>query len=244
MAGHYTGLPGLLYDWQDLIGALCSALLAGVAIFISISALRASKDQVELGRKQFDLVRRHEEERREARRNAVRAALNPTLSNLCAWAEAVATSLLDLPSRSPIPKAAREKFAPPKVSEADLAVVFSVIEAEDNGDVRLRLNRMISNIQVLTSRLTLISNVRNGLSVMVEDVDTYLLDAAIVHAQATSCFEFARRITDTVATPLTWDNVDTAMMSLSFHGPRFSRLIERANVRAQMKPDPERLYEH
>ena len=243
MSEQYTGLVGILHDWQDLAGALCSTVVASVAIVVSVSALRASKHQVELSRKQFDLVRRHEEERRDAKRNAVRAALNPTLSNLCAWAEAVAAGLLDLPVSNPIPKAAREKLAPPRVSEPDFSVVFSVIEAEDNSDVRLRLNRLISNIQVLTSRLTLISNIRNGLSVMADDVDTYLLDASIIYAQASSCFDYARRTTDTVAPALTWDNVHTAMMSLSFHGPRFSRLGERLKVREEMHPDPERLYD-
>lgn len=241
MAEPYSGLLGILHDWQDLAGAVASTFVAGVAIVVSISALRAAKDQVEFGRKQLELVRRHEEERREARLNAMRAALNPTLSSLCAWAETVSASLRDLPVKNPIPRAEKEKFAPPKVSETDLGLIVSVIEAADDDNVRRRLNRLISNIQVLTSRLTLISNVRNGLSVMANDVDVYLLDAAIIYAQATSCFGYARRTQDTVA-PLTWDNVDTAMMSLSFHGPRFNTLIERIVVRKDTHEDPERLY--
>ena len=188
MPAQYTGVLGVLYDWQDLAGALASTLVARVAIFISVSALRAAKDQVKLGRDQLDLVRRHEEERREARLNAMRAALSPTLSSLCAWAEAVGISLRDLPVKSPMPKADREMFAPPKVLETDLNLIVSVIEAADNDKVRTRLTRLISNIQVLTSRLTLITNARNGLSVMANDVDVNLLDAAIIYAQASSCF--------------------------------------------------------
>ena len=240
MAASYTGFLGVLHDWQDLAGALASTLVAAVAIFISVSALRAAKNQVRLGREQLELVRRQEEERREARLNALRAALNPTLSSLCAWAEAVSSSLRDLPVRNPLPKTNREKFAPPKVSETDLNLIVSVIEATDNEDVRRRLNRLISNIQVLTSRLTLISNVRNGLSVMATDVDVYLLNAAIIYAEASSCFGYARRTVDTVD-PVSWGDVDTAMMSLSFHGPRFSSLIERIVVRKELHEDPERL---
>jgi hypothetical protein len=242
LAAQYTGLLGVLHDWQDLAGALASTFVAGVAIIVSVSALRASKAQVELGRKQLDLISRHEDERREARRNAMRAALNPTLSNLCAWAEGVSAALRELPVRNPLPKVAKEKFAPPRISETDLAVIISVIEAADDEGVRLRLNRLISNIQVLTSRLTLITNVRNGLSVMAADVDTYLLDAAIIYAQASSCFGYARRTQDTVA-PVTWEQVDTAMMSLSFYGPRFQSLVERIAGRQAMHPNPERLYE-
>lgn len=242
MAEPYTGLLAALHDWQDMAGAVASSVVATVAIVVSISALRAAKDQVELGRKQLDLVRRHEEERRSARLNAMRAALNPTLSSVCAWAEGVSWSLRDLPVKNPIPKVAKEKFAPPLISEADIGLIIRVIEATDDEMVRTRLNRLISNIQVLTSRLTLISNVRNGLSVLATDVDTYLLDAAIVHAQATSCFGYARRTRDTVL-PLTWDVVDTAMMSLSFHGPRFNTLIERAVTKQADHEDPERLYE-
>jgi hypothetical protein len=241
MGGSYTGVLGVLHDWQDLVGALASTLVAGVAIIISVSALRAAKDQVALGQKQLDLIRRHEEVRREARLNAMRAALNPTLSSLCAWADAVSVSLRELPMRDPIPKVAREKFAPAQVSETDVGLVVSVIEATDNEDVRRRLNRLISNIQVLTSRLTLISNVRNGLSVMAGDVDVYLLDAAIIYAQASSCFGYARRTLDTVE-PASWGAVDTAMMSLSFHGPRFNSLIERLVIRKELHEDPERLY--
>ncbi|WP_293682807.1 hypothetical protein [uncultured Phenylobacterium sp.] len=242
MPAQYTGALGVLQDWQDLAGAMASTFVAAAAIFISVSALRAAKDQVKLGRDQLDLMRRHEEERREARINAMRAALNPTLSSLCAWAEAVSDALRDLPVRNPIPKTARDKFAPPKVSETDLSLIVNVIEAADDEAVRARLNRLISNIQVLTSRLTLISKVRSGSSVMASEVDTYLLDAAIVYAQATSCFGYARRRVDTVA-PLTWKNVDTAMMSLSFHGPRFNTLIERIVGKKAAHPDPERLYE-
>ena len=242
MPAQYTGVLGVLYDWQDLAGALASTLVAGVAIFISVSALRAAKDQVKLGRDQLDLVRRHEEERREARLNAMRAALSPTLSSLCAWAEAVGISLRDLPVKSPMPKADREKFAPPKVSETDLNLIVSVIEAADNDKVRTRLTRLISNIQVLTSRLTLITNARNGLSVMANDVDVNLLDAAIIYAQASSCFGYARRTQDTVS-PVSWDDVDNAMISLSYHGPRFNTLIERIVGKKQAHDDPERLYE-
>lgn len=241
MAEQYAGFLSVLHDWQDLAGAVASTGVATVAIVVSISALRAAKDQVDLGRKQLDLVRRHEEERRAARLNAMRTALNPILSSVCAWAEGVSWSLRDLPVRNPIPKAAREKFAPPKISEADIGLIISIIEATDNESVRNRLNRLISNIQVLTARLTLISNVRNGLSVMTADIDTYLLDAAIVHAQATSCFGYARRTCDTVL-PITWNAVDTAMMSLSFHGPRFNALIERAVAKQRAHKDPERLY--
>ena len=242
MPAQYTGVLGVLYDWQDLAGALASTLVARVAIFISVSALRAAKDQVKLGRDQLDLVRRHEEERREARLNAMRAALSPTLSSLCAWAEAVGISLRGLPVKSPMPKADREKFAPPKVSETDLNLIVSVIEAADNDKVRTRLTRLISNIQVLTSRLTLITNARNGLSVMANDVDVNLLDAAIIYAQASSCFGYARRTQDTVS-PVRWDDVDNAMMSLSYHGPRFNTLIERIVGKKQAHDDPERLYE-
>lgn len=242
MPAQYTGVLGVLYDWQDLAGALASTLVAGVAIFISVSALRAAKDQVKLGRDQLDLVRRHEEERREARLNAMRAALSPTLSSLCAWAEAVGISLRGLPVKSPMPKADREMFAPPKVLETDLNLIVSVIEAADNDKVRTRLTRLISNIQVLTSRLTLITNARNGLSVMANDVDVNLLDAAIIYAQASSCFGYARRTQDTVS-PVSWDDVDNAMISLSYHGPRFNTLIERIVGKKQAHDDPERLYE-
>lgn len=242
MAEPYTGVLGFLHDWQDLAGALASTVVAAIAIVVSVSALRATKEQVELGRKQLDLVRRHEEERREARLNAMRTALNPTLSSICAWAEAVSASLRDLPVKNPVPRVDKEKFAPPKVSETDISLIVSVIEATDDENVRRRLNLLISNIQVLTARLTLISNVRNGLSVMAGDVDTYLLDAAIVQAQATSCFGYARRTKDTVM-PVTWDDIDTAMMSLSFHGPRFNTLIERIAVRQANNEDPERLYD-
>jgi len=242
MPAQYTGVLGVLNHWQDLAGAVASTLVAGVAIWVSIKALKTSNDQVELGRKQLDLVRSHEEERREARRNAMRAALNPTLSSLCAWTEGVSWALRELPVRNPIPKTVRETFSPPKVLDTDLGVVISAIEAADDQDVRMRLNRLISNIQVLTARLSLISNVRNGLSVLATDVDTYLLDAAIIHAQATSCFGYARRSRDTVA-PLTWKDVDTAMMSLSFHGPRYGALVERAAARRDRHENPETLYD-
>jgi len=241
MASAYSGILGVLHDWQDLAGAVASTVVAAVAAWISVSALKSSRDQVDLGRKQLDVIRRHEEERREARHNAMRAALNPTLSSLCAWSEGVSAALKDLPVRNPVPKAARGTFAPAKVLDSDLSVIFSAIEAAEDQDVRLRLNRLISNIQVLTARLSLISNVRNGLSVMASDVDTYLLDAAVVHAQATSLFGYARRVQDTV-TPLTWENVDTAMMSLSFHGPRYGDLIERVSGRRERHPNPETIY--
>ena len=242
MPAEYTGVLGVLENRQDLAGALASTLVAGVAIFVSVSALRAAKDQVKLSRDQLDLVRRHEEDRREARLNAMRAALNPTLSSLCAWAEAVSDALRDLPVRNPVPKTDRDKFAPPKVSETDLNLIVNVIEAADNDAVRARLNRLISNIQVLTSRLTLISKVRNGSSVMANDVDVYLLDAAIIYAQASSCFGYARRTRDTV-TPVSWDDIDNAMMSLSYHGPRFNTLIERIVGKKEAHEYPERLYE-
>ena len=242
MPAEYTGVLGVLENRQDLAGALASTLVAGVAIFVSVSALRAAKDQVKLSRDQLDLVRRHEEDRREARLNAMRAALNPTLSSLCAWAEAVSDALRDLPVRNPVPKTDRDKFAPPKVSETDLNLIVNVIEAADNDAVRARLNRLISNIQVLTSRLTLISKVRNGSSVMANDVDVYLLDAAIIYAQASSCFGYARRTRDTV-TPVSWDDIDNAMMSLSYHGPRFNTLIERIVGKKEAHESPERLYE-
>ena len=40
-----------------------------------------------------------------------------------------------------------------------------------------------------------------------------------------------------------WDDVDNAMMSLSYHGPRFNTLIERIVGKKEAHDDPERLYE-
>ncbi|MES3029328.1 MAG: hypothetical protein V4820_15905 [Pseudomonadota bacterium] len=40
-----------------------------------------------------------------------------------------------------------------------------------------------------------------------------------------------------------WDDVDNAMMSLSYHGPRFNTLIERIVGKKGAHEDTERLYE-
>jgi hypothetical protein len=235
----YTGILGILHDWQDLIGALGSASVAAFAVIVSVSALRATRDQVELGRKQFDFARRQEEERREARLNALRAALNPALSNLCAWADGVATALKEIPYEDHIPNNARDTFEAPRVSEADLDVVVRVIEASDDEYVRRRLNRLISNIQVLSARVAMISNVRNGLSIFKGDLDLYLLNVVTIYAQISSCFAFARRQQDTIHPTLGWGDVYSAAMCLSFHGPRFCSVNERIQRLEQDGVDPE-----
>lgn len=240
----YTGWLGILHAWQDLAGALVGLLLSAVAVGISYFALRATRDQVDLGRRQINLIQQQDADRRRSRTDAMRAALNATLSSVCGWADAMANALCDLPvSSKRVAMSGRETFLAPLFPPADLQVLVQMIEATDNIDVQQRLNRLVSNLQVLAARASLIPNRRKGIGLMKSDLDIFILDAAIIYAQASSCFDYARRVKDTVPTRLSWTNIDNAMMSLSLHGPRYAEIVGKIRLWEEADQDPERIHD-
>jgi hypothetical protein len=226
---------GVLKEWQELIGAVVSLFVGITAIAISVSALRASRRQVELGREQLALAEAHEQARRLARERAMRASLSPVLSAYCAWAADLCGRLVELPSDRPAAEARASFAAPSAAPELALALV-QVIEAAQDETVFARAAKLIGNAQIVSARLTMIGD--KGITLTAHNIDSFLLDVLVLYAQASSLFDYARFQADTAPSPLPWDAVSNAVDSLGLRGPRFNGLLEMID-RLKDERDPE-----
>lgn len=228
-----------LKAWQDLIGALVSLAVGTAAIVISVRALKASQRQVDVAKAQLTFANEAETRRRLAHERAMRAALAPIVSGFCEWAEVAATALRDLPPAEQLTPKIRAAFRVPRPPLDLIAALVRLIEATDDEAVIARAAKLIGNTQIVSARLGLLKD--RGLGLTSDNLDSYMADTLVIHAQATSMFDFARFKTNAGPPPLTWNEVAHGLDVLGLHGPRFATLYQRIQRLSTTSTDPEEL---
>lgn len=216
----YTGALGVLFQWQDLAGALAGTLVSGVAVVVSVRALRAAQRQVDVGLKQLNLTHAQDEARRKSRENAMRASLPPVLSEIIRWTKSITDGLRELPLD--LKPAERKAYRIPEIGKDVGEALSRMIEATDNEVLIVRLSSVIGNMQVLHARLGMIND--TGMGLVTDNIDSFILDSLVVYAQASSLFDYARRHADVVPVRLPYDDLSGAVDSMGLHGPRWAAL--------------------
>lgn len=208
-----------IYNWQTLIGgfvAIGAAWYAGVVV-----------------RSQIKAVKEQEDVRYRRRLNAVRSLLPLTLSGMSDYAQECAACLMGavagfrlLEQHDQTPN-----ITPPDVPSDLINQIAAVIEATDDANVIRMLRKMVGEVQVLNSRM-------HGLAMelemepvgphgaMMRNIDVYILQCAVIYAQCSAMFEFARFEQDSVPDRLAWDAVFSAFTAMGIREFEYPDLFE------------------
>ncbi len=207
-----TGAPGI--DWETLLTGGLAVLAAGVAIWAT-----SKQDRDALRRKA----------------NAARSTLPLVLSAISDWARQTAASVdavMPSPSDTFVPSSILRAAEWPGVPADHVQELKDIIEATDDEAVIARVSKMIGNIQVLSARLGGLSDPH--LITGPGHLAGHIATAAIIHAQASSLFNYARRKAVSVEA-VTWDEVSTA---ISIFSPS-NRVFETLKLWRSLRPNPE-----
>jgi hypothetical protein len=208
-----------IYNWQTLIGGL-------VAIGAAWYAGRVVRGQIKAAAGQ-------ETVRYNRRLNAVRSLLPLTLSGMSDYARNAAVCLMGavLGFRLLEGQEQTPQITPPDVPGDLVTQIAAMIEATDDVNVIRMLRKMIGEVQVLNSRM-------QGLQMelelepvgprqaLLQNIDIYLLQCAVIYAQCSAMFEFARFEADTVPESLPWEEVFTAFAVMRVREYEYPRLFE------------------
>lgn len=190
------------YDWQTLL----AAMIALVAALLTTRYLK----------KQINQTARIQEEKDRRRLTAARTVFSLSLSQTCQFAVDTAKELARLSGamREPISGMldnVRADF--PDIPESVVNAFERIVEAANHKNVIVRLSQTVQSLQVVSSRT---SDLQRRIS-LGQDISLYLAsrfaDAAVLYAQASSLFEYARDNSNEV-NPITWSEVETALLVL------------------------------
>lgn len=175
-----------LDHWQTLAGAAIALPLAFWAIMVPIVQERGR-----LKRRAF----------------ALRASLPIRLREIAAFATLAMTSIAACRSREGTDKISIATFRPPVLPDTLIDGLERTMEALDSHRVNRRLASIIEQLQVLQSRMGEFSEETwDG-----NWLDSCLVQAATVYAQAEALFEYGRRRSNKTSRVLAWGDVCKAL---------------------------------
>lgn len=188
-----TGIYGVAKDWQTLVAAL-------VALWV---ALKMNS----IVRKQLEQSEHHEKARLERRYIAARSTLPMVLTEICRYAIEVTNYLRPIHQQLALtPGKMPATELPPPVPEKLFAPIERMIESAENEQVVLLLRKIVSQIQILNSRLVDRLTPRPiSMVVLTHEIDINLRQCALIHATSGALFEFARFQTEDVPEAVDWD---------------------------------------
>lgn len=214
-------------DWMDHWQTLLAGAGAIIAAAVSIYFLR----------KQIGLTETQEGRRRARRLAASRARLKLSVSDTIHYANSAVLILkqcLDgIGAQHGLP-AALANLAKPTFPEQSILAFEAVIEATDDDDFAAIIDDMISEMQVLNSRLGALT--RDANSLVAANIEAYIMNACKVHAYASSIFPYARRETQAPPHALDWALVISALNLNDMYDhdyPNLHAFFGRARARAQ-----------
>ncbi|KQW81880.1 hypothetical protein ASC65_11380 [Brevundimonas sp. Root1279] len=134
-------------------------------------------------------------------------------------------------ANQPVPMLA--ELPRPILPDPSVLALEAVIEATDSDGFAGFLSDLISEMQVLNSRMSALPDEAQDLGVL--NLDAYLMNAAKVYAFASSAFPYARRETAEPPTELVWDEVISALRIQHIYEEHYGDLfafVRRAAERA------------
>jgi hypothetical protein len=207
------------YDWQTLIAGALALVAAIIAVIFT-------KQQINLSEKQEDT-------RRKSREAAARSTLPLALSSLCQYGvlSGVALAQWRRSFEQDHFGADNPLFTPPALPAETINAVERMIEAATLEAVRKRLAQLVSNVQVLATRMDGIARREGGESLPY--LEDNIILAARVYAQGASLFEYARYETDDVGEELDPADASAALRQIEVQVPNMPDLRERLNRQLQ-----------
>jgi hypothetical protein len=122
-----------------------------------------------------------------------------------------------------------------------LRTLAEFIEASDAIDVGV-IEKTVACIQIHDSRLRgMVEDNRDptqSRGVIRAQIETYIIDAAIIGAGAAVVFDYARRQTEELPAALKWDEVGRALGNMLLWEDHYPRLWKNLETREHMSPDP------
>ncbi|WP_338309273.1 hypothetical protein [Bradyrhizobium sp. TM233] len=219
------GFASRLHEWQTLVGATVALVAAGLAYFNTTRSLAHSQ--------------RVEEDRRARKHAALRATLPLALADINHYAGGIVTTLLDIIEKcdgESLPKgsATDHLLREPPTKSIDALAQF--IEFSEPGTARV-LEATVARIQINDSRLRSLvtENTTSRSSVVTRhQLESYVVDCAIIYAGAASFFSYARRALDEAPAELAWDSVARALRNMGVYDEAHPRIFEDLNRRRQL----------
>ena len=230
----------------DLIWSLCGDVNCVVSwmdrwqtMLTGLAALIAAAVSVYFIRKQIAQAESAETHRRKRRLAAARSRLQLTLSTVSHYGsdsivflkrlrDAVSANQV-IPTLADAPR--------PILPEPAVLALEAVIEATDSDGFAGYLADLISEMQVLNSRLSGLPDQAQDLGTI--NLDAYLVNAAKVYAFASGSFPYARRAVAEPPTELDWADVISALRLQQMYEHHYGDLfayVARAAARADAQP--------
>ena len=166
---------------------------------------------------------RQEKARARARRVAALSALPMTLSGINAWANEVTSALVEI--RPWATGARRDEpmptFRPPATPSHLIGAIENMIEADPKGSVGLTLAAIVSDVQVLSSRISdgswfRADQVRRNVGAVSDNI----IKAATIYARAESLYAASRKISEDA--PVDYARVEGALNIMGIRESQFS----------------------
>lgn len=229
-----------IYDFQTLITGLLAIGAAWIAATIAKGQLEAAKEQIHVAREQIAAGTAEADQVRKRRLRAVRATLPVTLSSICEYSQAVGSQLA-----ASWPVAAKLyadtgngmtkyliKAELPDIPFNQLESLELVLEFSDVEEVSLRIESIMREMQVLSSR---IAPLRCGDEISTDWLAGMIIQAATLYARAESLFTYARGKAPSVNTAPLWDRVFAALNIMRIYN---IKVLETAKAQKDRGDEP------
>jgi hypothetical protein len=213
-----------LFEWQTFIGgglALVAALGSMIFLWLQIG--------------QFE---RHENRRRRGNLAAARAMLPLAVVDSCNYARETVEGLLNVNSALQADSRSLEitiDFQPSEPEQRLFEVFSNCIEWASNINLIVVLSEIISNIQVLHSRVGTIHLRPSTHRLAMND---YILQCAIIDALSVHLLPYARRETESIDLEVSWDDVRSSLSRLGVRELNNSGVFESAARRENRGTQP------
>lgn len=218
--------------WIDTTLVTGAAAVAAAAL--SIREVRKQIRSSEIAtQKQIDHASMLHEHVRNSKRDAARSSLPLALSSICEYSEICTRMLAGMLSHMQSDRVPRTFEFPefPRLPENAISAIKETIEFIEESD-RKTFARLISRIQIQHSRIRgLPHESRATIGVSRVNLEAYIIDSAIVYAQASELFDFARYETDVVPDQISDETLGSAFSVSQIYGSLKDRLMVRAQQR-------------
>ncbi len=205
-----------LYNWQTLISGTLALIAARYAGILINKQIKLSEALPEIERKRKFL--------------AARCLMPINLTEISNYCEVVAKKLAQKHNSVLLKSIYLSEYGPEIKFPHEAVVQFSkVIELSVNICLNSTLAKIISELQVLTSRISEIrrSDVR-PLGDSPSNVEIYTIQAAKIGALASNLYVYCRQETELVPSSVTWKDVESQLSTWKIYDhPAISTYIER-----------------
>ncbi|MET3907095.1 hypothetical protein ABID59_001426 [Bradyrhizobium sp. S3.3.6] len=216
-----------LQRWQTLVGATVAMIAAALAYYNTTRSIKHAR--------QID------SEKRARKHAALRAVLPLALSDITRYAAATVNELKEMIERcdrEALPKnSATSALSDEAVPSKSLDVLAEFIEYSEAMDARL-VETTLARIQIHQARLqSLLVSDRSAHGVVTRhQLESLVVDAAIIYAGASSFFAYARRAAEHPPIELVWDSVGAALHNMNVWADAYPRVHEDLSRREKASP--------